>query len=75
MVLWGRVIFYVSNVDALYGRTIARGLRPDTSPREAEWGERYFHLTDPDGHELTHSNSNNTSSKDCTFYPPSKSVD
>jgi uncharacterized glyoxalase superfamily protein PhnB len=22
-------------------------------PRDAEWGERYFHLTDPDGHELS----------------------
>ena len=24
-----------------------------TTPRDAEWGERYFHLTDPDGHELS----------------------
>jgi hypothetical protein len=22
-------------------------------PRDAEWGERYFHLHDPDGHELS----------------------
>jgi uncharacterized glyoxalase superfamily protein PhnB len=22
-------------------------------PRNAEWGERYFHLTDTDGHELS----------------------
>jgi uncharacterized glyoxalase superfamily protein PhnB len=22
-------------------------------PRDAEWGERFFHLTDPDGHELS----------------------
>jgi len=27
--------------------------RPDTAPRDAEWGERFFHLTDPDGHELS----------------------
>jgi hypothetical protein len=32
-------------------RTIAH--RPDTAPRDAEWGERFFHLTDPDGHELS----------------------
>ena len=50
---WGRVIFYDSNVDALYWRVIAAGYRPDTAPRDAEWGERFFHLTDPDGHELS----------------------
>jgi uncharacterized glyoxalase superfamily protein PhnB len=22
-------------------------------PRDAEWGERFFHLVDPDGHELS----------------------
>ena len=50
---WGRVIFYDSDVDALYARLIAAGCRPDAAPRDAEWGERYFHLTDPDGHELS----------------------
>src|SRR5438128_550362 len=24
-----------------------------TVPRDAEWGERFFHLADPDGHELS----------------------
>lgn len=50
---WGRLIFYESDVDALYARVIAAGYRPEASPRDAEWGERYFHLTDPDGHELS----------------------
>lgn len=50
---WGRAIFYVADVDALYERAVALGLQPDTEPRDAEWGERYFHLTDPDGHELS----------------------
>ena len=50
---WGRVIFYVDDVDALYGRALAAGFQPSTVPRDAEWGERYFHLTDPDGHELS----------------------
>ena len=50
---WGRVIFHVSDVDAFFERAVARGLRPDTTPRDAEWGERYFHITDPDGHELS----------------------
>ncbi len=50
---WGRAIFYVSDVDALHAQVIASGLQPDTAPRDAPWGERFFHLTDPDGHELS----------------------
>ncbi len=50
---WGRIIFHVADVDALYERAVAAGHRPSTQPRDAEWGERYFHLTDPDGHELS----------------------
>ena len=50
---WGRLIFYVTDVDALYSRVVAVGCSPDTAPRDAEWGERFFHLTDPDGHELS----------------------
>ena len=50
---WGRAIFYVDDVDALYQRLIALGLTPDTAPADAPWGERYFHIKDPDGHELS----------------------
>jgi catechol 2,3-dioxygenase-like lactoylglutathione lyase family enzyme len=50
---WGRAIFYVGDVDAMFRRTLAAGFQPSTTPRDAEWGERYFHLTDPDGHELS----------------------
>jgi uncharacterized glyoxalase superfamily protein PhnB len=50
---WGRVIFYVGDVDGLYARARAAGLAPAAAPRDAEWGERYVHLTDPDGHELS----------------------
>jgi catechol 2,3-dioxygenase-like lactoylglutathione lyase family enzyme len=50
---WGRVIFYVSDVDALYQRALALGLQPEAAPRDAEWGERFFHISDPDGHELS----------------------
>ena len=48
---WGRVIFYVADVDALYFRTCTRGsgCQPTTAPRDAGilWGERFFHLIDP----------------------------
>jgi catechol 2,3-dioxygenase-like lactoylglutathione lyase family enzyme len=50
---WGRAIFYVADVDAIYERIVAAGLHPQFEPRDAEWGERYFHLRDPDGHELS----------------------
>jgi catechol 2,3-dioxygenase-like lactoylglutathione lyase family enzyme len=50
---WGRMIIHVSDVDALYARAVRLGLRPHAPPRDAEWGERYFHITDPDGHELS----------------------
>jgi uncharacterized glyoxalase superfamily protein PhnB len=50
---WGRVTLYHSDVDSLHARVIAAGYRPDTAPRDATWGERFFHLTDPDGHELS----------------------
>jgi len=50
---WGRVILYVTDVDAVYARALARGLTPSTQPQDAPWGERYFHLSDPDGHELS----------------------
>jgi uncharacterized glyoxalase superfamily protein PhnB len=50
---WGRVIFYDADVDGFYARAVAAGLKPETAPRDAEWGECSFHLTDPDGHELS----------------------
>ena len=50
---WGRAIFYVADVDALYDRALAAGYQPASVPRDAEWGERFFHLIDPDGHELS----------------------
>ncbi|HEY4040527.1 MAG TPA: VOC family protein [Rhodopila sp.] len=50
---WGRVIFYVTDVDAVHGLVVAGGYRPDTAPRDASWRERFFHISDPDGHELS----------------------
>ena len=34
------------------GYLMEKGFHPD-SPQDASWGERYFHLPDPDGHELS----------------------
>lgn len=48
-----RIIFWVSDVDEHYAHTLAAGLTPDFTPRDAPWGERYFHIADPDGHGLS----------------------
>jgi catechol 2,3-dioxygenase-like lactoylglutathione lyase family enzyme len=50
---WGRVIFHVADVDAVYRQALAQGLAPEFAPVDAVWGERYFHITDPDGHEIS----------------------
>jgi catechol 2,3-dioxygenase-like lactoylglutathione lyase family enzyme len=49
---WGRLIFHVSDVDRLWSYLIEKGFHPDT-PQDASWGERYFHMLDPDCHELS----------------------
>jgi catechol 2,3-dioxygenase-like lactoylglutathione lyase family enzyme len=49
---WGRLIFYVVDVDASWTYLKGRGFEPER-PRDASWGERYFHMPDPDGHELS----------------------
>ncbi len=50
---WGRLIFHVNDVDLLYKNCIDQGLTPQFSPRNAPWRERYFHIYDPDGHEIS----------------------
>ena len=49
---WGRMIFHVSDVDAFWAHLKEKGFGPGT-PENASWGERFFHLNDPDGHELS----------------------
>ena len=49
---WGRLIFHVTDVDAFWTHLNDRGFHPEI-PRDASWGERYFHMLDPDGHELS----------------------
>ncbi len=51
--IWGRVVFWVDDVDAMYQRALEARFVPQGAPTDASWGERYFHLQDPDGHELS----------------------
>jgi catechol 2,3-dioxygenase-like lactoylglutathione lyase family enzyme len=49
---WGRAIFRVRSADAHHQMLRERGLKTPP-PQNASWGERFFHIADPDGHELS----------------------
>jgi len=55
---FGRIIFYVDNVDDLFAYmendgTISKLGNLESKPEDAEWGERFFHALDPDGYKLS----------------------
>jgi catechol 2,3-dioxygenase-like lactoylglutathione lyase family enzyme len=55
---FGRIIFHVDSVDALhlYFKSDVNMLRLITiekEPENAPWGERYFHIRDPDGYQIS----------------------
>lgn len=50
---WGRFIIFVDDPDAHYRRLIEAGHSPLMAPSNAPWRERYFHVLDPDGHEVS----------------------
>ncbi|MEM8924497.1 MAG: VOC family protein [Actinomycetota bacterium] len=50
---WGRFILHVASPDDLWQALVDAGYTPDFAPTDAPWGERYFHVKDPDGHEVS----------------------
>jgi catechol 2,3-dioxygenase-like lactoylglutathione lyase family enzyme len=55
---FGRVIFHTDNVDKLYSyfkgnEEISRVILFENEPTDAPWGERYFHIFEPDGYQLS----------------------
>jgi hypothetical protein len=55
---FGRVIFYTDNVDKLYSyfkskEEISNTILFENEPMDAPWGERYFHILEPDGYQLS----------------------
>ena len=42
----------MTDVDGLWTYLNERGYDP-AIPQDASWGERYFHMPDPDGHQLS----------------------
>jgi catechol 2,3-dioxygenase-like lactoylglutathione lyase family enzyme len=55
---YGRIIFYVDDVDKLYSyfksnKEILNAIIFENEPKDASWGERYFHIREPDGYQLS----------------------
>lgn len=50
---WGRIVVHVDSPDLVHAALVAAGHEPEMAPTDAPWGERYFHVRDPDGHELS----------------------
>jgi catechol 2,3-dioxygenase-like lactoylglutathione lyase family enzyme len=58
LINFGRVIFHVDNVDALHSyfkgdASILKLIAIEKDPENAPWGERYFHIRDPDGYQIS----------------------
>ena len=55
---FGRIIFYTDNVDRLYSyfknnKLISNLIHIENEPVDAPWNERYFHIREPDGFQLS----------------------
>ena len=55
---FGRVIFYTENVDKLYSymkqdEYISKYVVFENEPANAPWGERFFHIREPNGYQLS----------------------
>ena len=55
---FGRIIFYTDDVDELfaymqYDKTVSGLGIFESKPQDATWGERFFHMLDPDGYKMS----------------------
>ncbi len=55
---FGRIIFHAENLDSLYlymknDETISEAAIFENEPTDAPWGERFFHVREPDGYQLS----------------------
>jgi catechol 2,3-dioxygenase-like lactoylglutathione lyase family enzyme len=58
LINFGRIIFHVDNVDALHSYfnsdvNLLKLITIEKEPENAAWGERYFHIRDPDGYQIS----------------------
>jgi catechol 2,3-dioxygenase-like lactoylglutathione lyase family enzyme len=55
---FGRIIFHTENVDKLYSymkndEYISKYIVFENEPTNAPWGERFFHIREPNGYQLS----------------------
>ncbi len=55
---FGRIIFHTDDVDKLYHQLkydihMSRSTTFENEPTDAPWGERFFHIRDPDDYQLS----------------------
>ena len=55
---FGRIIFYTDDVDELFAymqddKTDSTLGKFESKPQDATWGERFFHMLDPDGYKMS----------------------
>ena len=55
---FGRIIFYTDDVDDLFtymqdDKTVSELGKFESKPQDATWGERFFHMLDPDGYKMS----------------------
>ena len=55
---FGRIIFHSENVDKLFSymkqdEYISKSIVFENEPTNAPWGERFFHIRDPNGYQLS----------------------
>jgi catechol 2,3-dioxygenase-like lactoylglutathione lyase family enzyme len=55
---FGRIIFHTENVDRLYSymkqdEYISKHIVIESEPTNAPWRERFFHIREPDGYQLS----------------------
>jgi catechol 2,3-dioxygenase-like lactoylglutathione lyase family enzyme len=55
---FGRIIFHTEDVDKLYSyfkgnMNISNLISFENEPTNAAWGERFFHIREPDGYQLS----------------------
>lgn len=55
---FGRVIFHTENVDKLFSymrqdEYISKSIVFENEPANAPWGERFFHIREPNGYQLS----------------------
>jgi len=55
---FGRIIFYTDDVDGLFAymqddKIVSALGKFESKPQDATWGERFFHMLDPDDYKLS----------------------